>query len=75
MNTRAKALHPIRVDGRTMPAGAEIDPDKIGPTRLERLIAKGRVAAATEAAAAPVNRAETQTGRPGLRLPADGVPA
>ncbi|MEM8849245.1 MAG: hypothetical protein AAGE03_04335 [Pseudomonadota bacterium] len=58
--TSAKALHPVKADGKWVKPGGDLDAAKIGKTRLERLVAKGR------AEAAPVNRADGEAGRPDL---------
>lgn len=55
-----KVLHPIKVGGKPVKPGTELDPAKVGEDRLARLVAKGRVEAA------PVNRAEPEAGRPAL---------
>lgn len=61
MSEKPKALHPVKVAGKIVPAGAEIDPAKVSPARLARMIEKGRVTPGAEAAS--VNRAETVSGR------------
>lgn len=68
-----KARHPVKVAGKIVAPGGDIDPAKVGETRLARLIAKGRVTAANPEAA-PVNRAEP-AGRQQMRLPDKDVKA
>lgn len=69
MTKTAKALHPIKVNGRMIRPGGDIDEAAVGARRFSRLLAKGRVSAPGETA--PVNRGDTQTGKPDLKLPPD----
>jgi len=66
MTKSAKALHPVKAGGKVIKPGGDIAEATVGATRLERLVAKGRAAFPGEEA--PVNRAETQTGKPPLAL-------
>lgn len=54
------ALAPVRLAGKVYTTGAEIDPELLSDQRLERLIAKGRVAfpEVAETPGAETNRAE-----------------
>lgn len=68
----AKAVYPIRVGGKVLKPGADLDEAAVGRLRLERLVAKGRATIGVERA--QVNRAEFQTGKPALKLPENGRP-
>jgi len=57
------ALQAIKIDGKLFERGQEIDPEKVDPVRLQRLIAKGRVTDEPEMAFADVNRGDFETGR------------
>lgn len=50
-----KVIQPVKVGGKVLRAGADLDAAKVGEKRLARLVAKGRVAAPQP----PVNRADT----------------
>lgn len=67
MTDPVKAVHPVKVDGKRIAPGGDIDPQKVGEKRLARLIEKGRATAPGEAA--PVNRAIQKGGRPDVKLP------
>ncbi|MBT8169877.1 hypothetical protein [Falsiruegeria litorea] len=67
MTEKPKALAPVKIGGKLVPAGADIDPGQIAPTRLGRLAAKGRATLGAEPAA--LNRAEVETGRPDFEIP------
>lgn len=67
MPAKSTAIHPIKIGKTRIKPGAEIAPDTLSATRLQRLIDKGRV---TDPNAAPANRADLKTGRDDLKLPA-----
>lgn len=70
MTQKAKAIHPIKAGGKVIRPGADLDEAVVGKLRLARLVAKGRAAYPFEVA--EVNRADTQTGKPALKLPEKG---